>query len=64
MNYTYEVKHMIVNKQCLENILSHLTKLIRLTEFGNMKDLDKLVNMATSVSAQLLAIDEGINENG
>lgn len=55
---------MIVNKQCLENILSHLTKLIRLTEFGNMKDLDKLVNMATSVSAQLLAIDEGINENG
>lgn len=28
-----------------------------------MKVLDKLVNMTTSVSAQILAIDEGINED-
>ena len=54
---------MDINKQCSESILSHLTKLIRLTEFENIKVLDKLVNMATSVSAQILAIDEGINED-
>lgn len=53
---------MNINKQCLENILSHLTKLIRLTEFENIKDLNKLVNMATSVSAQLLTIDKGTDE--
>lgn len=52
---------MNVNKQCLEKILAHLTKLICLTEFENIKDLDKLVNMTTSVSAQLLAIDEEID---
>ena len=42
-----------INQTCLENILSHLTKLICITEFENMKDLQKLVDMATSVSAQL-----------
>lgn len=42
-----------INQTCLEKILSHLTKLICVTEFENMKDLQKLVDMATSVSAQL-----------
>ena len=42
-----------VNKQCLEKILCHLTKLICMTEFGEIKELSKLVDMATSVSAQL-----------
>lgn len=51
-----------INKICLEKILSHLTKLISAIEFENMKELQKLVDMATSVSAQLLAIDN-INKN-
>ena len=47
-----------INKQCMEKILSHLTKLICLTEFGDSKELSKYVDMSTSISAQLLAIDE------
>lgn len=39
----------------------HLTKLIQLSEFENIKDLGKLVDMHTSVSAQLLAMDDVIN---
>ena len=42
-------------------ILSHLTKLICLTEFGDSKELSKYVDMSTSISAQLLAIDEQEN---
>ena len=49
---------MIKNQECLESILGHLTKLILLTETGNVKELEKLVDMATSVSAQLLATDK------
>ncbi len=45
-----------MNKQCMEKILQHLSKLICLTEFENIKDLQKLVDMSTSVSAQLSAI--------
>jgi len=45
-----------VNKQCMENILQHISKLICLTEFENIKDLQKLVDMSTSVSAQLSAL--------
>ena len=52
-----------INRQCMENILSHLTKLICLTEFGDSKELSKYVDMSTSVSAQLLAIDEQENNN-
>ncbi len=33
-----------------------------MTEFDNMKDLQKLSDIATSISAQLLAIDN-INKN-
>ena len=47
----------------MEKILSHLTKLICLTEFGESKELSKYVDMSTSVSAQLLAIDEQENNN-
>ena len=50
-----------INKQCMEKILSRLTKLICLTEFGNSKELSKYVDMSTSISAQLLAIDEQEN---
>ena len=50
-----------INRQCMEKILSHLTKLICLTEFGDSKELSKYVDMSTSVSAQLLAIDEQEN---
>lgn len=39
----------------------HLTKLIQLSEFENIKDLCKLVDKANEVSAQLLAIDDAIN---
>ena len=52
-----------INRQCMEKILSHLTKLICLTEFGDSKELSKYVDMSTSVSAQLLAIDEQENNN-
>ena len=38
-----------INKQCMEKILSHLTKLICLTEFGDSKELSKYVDMSTSV---------------
>ena len=51
-----------VNKQCMEKILSHLTKLICLTELGEEKELKRYVDMSTSISAQLIAIDE--LENG
>lgn len=47
-----------INKQCMEQILSHLTKLICTTEHGESKELQKYVDMSTSVSAQLIAIDE------
>ena len=50
-----------INKQCMEKILSHLTKLICLTEFGDSKELSRYVDMSTSVSAQLIAIDEQEN---
>ena len=50
-----------INKKCMEKILSHLTKLICLTEFGDSKELSKYVDMSTSISAQLLAIDEQEN---
>ena len=47
-----------INKECMEKILSHLTKLICLTEFGESKDLQRYVDMSTAVSAQIIAIDE------
>ena len=41
----------------------HLTKLIQLSEFENIKDLGKLVDMHTSVSAQLFAMDDVESED-
>lgn len=46
------------NKAYLEQILGHLTKHICLMDFGEIKQLQKYVDMATSVSAQILACDE------
>ena len=45
----------------MEKILSHLTKLICTTEHGDSKELSRYVDMSTSVSAQLIAIDEQEN---
>lgn len=50
------------NQKCLENILCHLTKLVILTEHDEIDDLKKLVKMSTSVSAQLLDVNQ--KENG
>ena len=47
-----------INKECMEKILCHLTKLVTMTEMGETKELQKYINMSTSISAQLLAIDE------
>ena len=52
-----------INRQCMEKILCHLSKLICMTEFGDSKELSKYVDMSTSISAQLLAIDEQSKNN-
>lgn len=44
-----------INKQCLERILKRLTNLVCLLELEDIDKLDNLVNLSTSVSAQLLA---------
>jgi hypothetical protein len=46
--------YLTVNEQCLEKILTHLTKLICLTEFDDVSYLGSLVNMASRVSEHLL----------
>ena len=51
-----------INKQCMEKILTHLTKLICLTQFGEEKELSKLIDMATSVSAQLNVTNNPVHE--
>lgn len=50
-----------INKQCMEKILCHLTKLICMIEFGDSKELSKYVDMSTSISAQLLALNDENN---
>lgn len=52
-----------INKQCMEKILTHLTKLICVTEFGEEEKLQKYVDMSTSISAQLIAIDKLENDD-
>lgn len=47
----------------MEKILTHLTKLICLTEFGEEEKLQKYVDMSTSISAQLIAIDKLENDD-
>lgn len=47
-----------VNKECMEKILRRLTGLICMLEYNDIKNIKKFVNMSTSISAQLIAIDE------
>lgn len=51
-----------MNRKCMENILTKLTYLIQLSEGENIKYLSKLVDMSTSVSAMLLAMDGFVDE--
>ena len=51
-----------INRKCMENILTKLTYLIQLSEGENIKYLSKLVDMSTSVSAMLLAMDGFVDE--
>lgn len=53
---------MTKNQECLEAILGHLTKLILLTENGDIDELERLTNIACTVSAQLLAAENGYEE--
>lgn len=47
-----------INKQCMEKILTHLTKLISLMEYEDTNTMHELVDMSTSISAQLIAIEK------
>lgn len=51
-----------INRKCMENILTKLTYLIQLSEGEDIKYLSKLVDMSTSVSAMLLAMDGFVDE--
>ena len=42
----------------MEKILQRLTGLICMLEYNDIKNIKKFVNMSTSISAQLIAIDE------
>jgi hypothetical protein len=53
-------KEKKTNQYCLEQILVKLTQMILNSGFENIKDLYKLVDMATSVSAELYAIENGL----
>lgn len=48
----------MINKQCMEEILKHLTKLINLLEYEEIDKMEKLVDMARYISAQLIGIQE------
>ncbi len=45
------------NKQCMEKILTHLTKLIVLMEYEDIKTMQKLVDMSVAISTQLIEIE-------
>lgn len=47
------------NKCLMESILTHLRKLILLTESGEEDTLGKLVNMSCEVSNQIIRIEKG-----
>ena len=49
---------MDVNKKCMENILLYLSVLITTSNYNGIDELERLVEMSTSVSAQLLVSDE------
>ena len=52
------MKHINENKQCLQTILNHITALVCLMEYEDIKSMEKLVNMSISLSAQISAMDE------
>lgn len=54
---------MDTNKKCMENILLYLSVLITTSEYNGLDELERLVDMATSVSAQLLVSDEEYEES-
>ena len=47
-----------INKKCMENILLYLSVLITTSNYKGIDELERLVEMSTSVSAQLLVSDE------
>lgn len=47
-----------INKKCMENILLYLSALITTSNYNGIDELERLVDMSTSVSAQLLVSDE------
>lgn len=47
-----------VNKKCMERILQRLTGLICMLEYNDIESIERFVNMSTSISAQLIAIDK------
>lgn len=47
-----------INKKCMENILLYLSVLIITSNYNGIDELERLVEMSTSVSAQLLVSDE------
>ena len=49
---------MDINQKCMENILLYLSVLITTSNYNGIDELERLVEMSTSVSAQLLVSDE------
>lgn len=49
------------NKQCLQAILNHITTLVCLMEYEDIKSMEKLVDMGINLSAQISAIEETDN---
>lgn len=45
-----------INRQCLEQILQRLTKLIIMLEYEDIDTLETLIKLSTSVSSQLLEV--------
>lgn len=41
------------NKQCLQAMLNHITALVCLMEYEDIKSMGKLVDMGISLSAQI-----------
>lgn len=51
------------NKKCMENILLYLSVLITTSNYNGIDELERLVEMSNSVSAQLLVSDEEYEES-
>lgn len=44
---------MSESKQCLQAMLSHITDMVCLMEYEDIKSMDKLVNMGINLAAQI-----------